>query len=127
LNTNVKHLIPFPKEVQSNLLKESAKLVGNQWCLCLEAGKNLGSYVRIQLALKKGVGKLKCKICDEELKNRSFCRLHAKAHQNILERFKDWEKALDISWKEYLGEILRNSSSGIKVKEVAETLLSEIP
>jgi hypothetical protein len=96
--------------------------------LCLEAGKNLGSYAQIQLALKKGVEKLlKCKICDEKLENQSFCRLHAKAHQNILKRFKEWEKALDISWNKYLGEILRNSSAGIKVKEVAETLLSENP
>jgi len=70
---------------------------------------------------------LKCKICGEELKNGSFCRLHAKAYQNLLERFEGWKKALDISWEEYLREIRLSSFSGLKVKEVAEILLSENP
>jgi len=53
--------------------------------------------------------------------------LHAKAYRNLLERFEGWKKALDISWKEYLGEIRLSSFSGLKVKEVAEILLSENP
>ena len=66
-----------------------------------------------------------CKVCDEKVVNHGFCRLHAKAYRNLLEKYEGWRDALDISWKEYLGEIVKNLFTGSKAKEVAEVLLSE--
>jgi hypothetical protein len=51
--------------------------------------------------------------------------LHAKAYQNLLERYAGWKDALDISWKEYLREIVKNLFTGSRAKEVAELLLTE--
>ncbi|MFQ6068030.1 MAG: hypothetical protein ACE5KD_00645 [Candidatus Bathyarchaeia archaeon] len=42
-----------------------------------------------------------------------------------MDKFEMWKKALNISWKNYLNEIIKNPFAGIKVKEVAEHLLSE--
>jgi len=42
-----------------------------------------------------------------------------------MEQFETWIKALDISWKDYLNEIVKNPFTGTKAKEVAETLLSK--
>jgi len=68
---------------------------------------------------------LKCKICGKEAVNKDHCALHDKAHQNLMEQFETWIKALDISWKDYLNEIVKNPFTGTKAKEVAETLLSK--
>jgi hypothetical protein len=54
-----------------------------------------------------------------------YCVLHEKAYRNLMEQFELWEKALGISWKDYLKEIVKNPFTGTKVKEVAETLLSK--
>jgi len=66
---------------------------------------------------------LKCKICEREAVNNKFCELHGKAHQNLVEKYEAWKKALDISWKEYLNEIVKNSLTGEWAKEVAQHLL----
>lgn len=67
---------------------------------------------------------MKCRICSREAaKKGEYCELHEKAHQNIIEKFEVWKQALDISWKEYLKEIVKNEYTGIWAKEVAEQLL----
>jgi hypothetical protein len=48
--------------------------------------------------------------------------LHAKTHENIIRNYNRWKKALEISWKEYLSEIVKNPFTGEWVKEVAEYL-----
>lgn len=68
---------------------------------------------------------LKCKICSKETANKDYCSLHERAYQNLMDKFEMWKKALNISWKNYLNEIIKNPFAGIKVKEVAEHLLSE--
>lgn len=45
-----------------------------------------------------------------------------KAHENIAEKYELWRKACEISWKEYLSEIVKNPFTGEWVKEVAEYL-----
>jgi hypothetical protein len=45
-----------------------------------------------------------------------------KAHENIAEKYELWKRALEISWKEYLSEIVKNPFTGEWVKEVAEYL-----
>ncbi len=68
---------------------------------------------------------MKCKICDKHAASRDYCALHAKAHQNLTRKFELWRKALNLSWKEYLSEIIKNPFTGIKAREVAEALLIE--
>lgn len=67
---------------------------------------------------------LKCKICSKEAVSNGYCMLHEKAHQNLTEKFETWKGALGISWKNYLNEIIKNPSTGVKAREVAEALLS---
>lgn len=68
---------------------------------------------------------LSCKICGKETVNKNYCALHEKAYQNLMEKFETWKEALDLSWKDYLNEIIKNLFAGTKAKEVAESLLSE--
>ena len=67
---------------------------------------------------------MKCKICSREAQNK-YCELHEKAYRSILERYEDWKKALDIGWKEYLDELVKNPYTGVWAKEVASVLISE--
>ncbi|MFP3985575.1 MAG: hypothetical protein ACLFU9_06390 [Candidatus Bathyarchaeia archaeon] len=68
---------------------------------------------------------MKCKICDNEAVNSDYCILHKKAYQNLMEKFEAWKNALDLSWKDYLKEVIANPLTGTKAKEAAEALLTE--
>jgi hypothetical protein len=48
-----------------------------------------------------------------------------KAYENIVEKYDFWTKALQISWKEYLSEIQKNSLTGEWAKEVANYLTNK--
>ena len=65
---------------------------------------------------------MKCRICNREALEK-YCDLHEKAYQNIVQNYDEWRRAMDISWKEYLNEIVKNSYTGSWAKEVAEQLL----
>jgi hypothetical protein len=45
-----------------------------------------------------------------------------KAHENIVKNWEAWRKASEISWKQYLCEIQKNSLTGEWAKEVAKHL-----
>jgi hypothetical protein len=45
-----------------------------------------------------------------------------KAYENVSKKYGVWKKALDISWKEYLSEIAKNSLTGEWAREVADYL-----
>jgi len=47
-----------------------------------------------------------------------------KAYESIVKKYDDWKKALTISWKEYLSEVVKNSLTGECAKEVAEYLIN---
>ncbi|MEM3550500.1 MAG: hypothetical protein QXN87_01805 [Candidatus Bathyarchaeia archaeon] len=66
---------------------------------------------------------MKCAICNREAFKNGYCELHAKAYLSILKKYDVWKKALEISWKEYLNEIVRNPLTGEWAKEVAEHLI----
>jgi len=69
---------------------------------------------------------LKCKVCERETAaNSEYCELHEAAHRNLIEKYEDWKKALGISWKEYLNEIVKNPLTGEWAKEVAQRLIDE--
>jgi len=67
---------------------------------------------------------MKCKICSsQEAGENGYCKLHLKAYEKIVEKYGKWQKALDISWKEYLSKIAKNELTGEWSKEVAEYLI----
>jgi len=65
---------------------------------------------------------MKCRICSREAVG-EYCEFHEKAHRNVVQKYEEWKKAMDISWKEYLNEILQNPYTGTWAKEVAERLM----
>jgi len=67
---------------------------------------------------------MKCRICNREAVEK-YCELHEKAYRSIVQNYDDWKRAMDISWKEYLNEVLKNPYTGSWAKEVAENLISE--
>jgi hypothetical protein len=68
---------------------------------------------------------LMCEICDRAAIGR-YCEIHEQAYHNLVEKFDVWRGALNLKWKEYLEEIIRNPLTGEKAKEVAESLLSNL-
>jgi hypothetical protein len=66
---------------------------------------------------------LKCKVCSREASQNGYCELHAKAYEIIVKKYERWKKALEISLKEYLSEIVKNPLTGEWSKEVAEYLI----
>lgn len=65
---------------------------------------------------------MKCRICKREAMEK-YCELHEKAYRSVVQKYEDWKKAMDISWKEYLNEIVKNPYTGSWAKEVAENLM----
>jgi hypothetical protein len=65
---------------------------------------------------------LRCAICNREAGENRYCELHTKAYESIVKKYELWKKALEVSWKEYLSEILKNPLTGEWAKEVAEYL-----
>jgi hypothetical protein len=66
---------------------------------------------------------LKCVICSREAGGSDYCQLHGKAYEIIVKKYGIWKKALEISWKEYLSEIIKNPLTGEWAKEAAEYLI----
>lgn len=66
---------------------------------------------------------MKCKICSREAVADGYCELHAKAYEVVVKKYGRWRKALEVSWKEYLSEIVKNPLTGEWAKEVAEYLI----
>ena len=66
---------------------------------------------------------MKCVICNREAGKDGYCELHMKAYESISKKYELWKKALEISWKEYLSEIVKNPLTGEWAKEVAEYLI----
>lgn len=66
---------------------------------------------------------MKCAICNREAGESSYCELHKKAYESIVKKYDVWRKASEISWKDYLSEIVKNPLTGEWAKEVAEYLI----
>ncbi|NIR86379.1 hypothetical protein GWO13_01955 [Candidatus Bathyarchaeota archaeon] len=65
---------------------------------------------------------MKCKVCEREAK-KEYCELHEKAHRNIAKKYNVWKKASDVSWKQYLSELVNNRYTGAWAREIAEHLM----
>ncbi len=67
---------------------------------------------------------MKCTICDRKALNK-YCVLHEKAYGNVVQKFEDWKRVVNVSWKEYLKAVVENAYTGSWAKEVALSLISE--
>ncbi len=65
---------------------------------------------------------MKCRICNKDAVEK-YCDLHEKAYRSVVQKYEDWKRAVNISWKEYLNEIVKNPYTGSWAKEVAENLM----
>jgi hypothetical protein len=68
---------------------------------------------------------MKCLVCDRETSEK-YCEFHKKAYSNLIEKFECWQRALGVSWKDYLEAVAAHSFTGAWAKEVALGLLSEM-
>ena len=68
---------------------------------------------------------MNCKICIREAVEEGYCPLHLTAYRNVLEKFQVWHKATGLNWTEYLGEIQKNSLTGVWAKDVVKQLIKE--
>jgi hypothetical protein len=66
-----------------------------------------------------------CKICCRQADETGFCEYHTKALQNLKDKFRSWEVALQVSWRQYLDEVQKNSLTGLWAKDVAKYLIEE--
>lgn len=66
---------------------------------------------------------MKCKACNREAGGNGYCESHMKAYENVIEKYKVWHKATQISWKEYLSQIVKNPLTGEWAREVAESMI----
>jgi hypothetical protein len=68
-----------------------------------------------------------CKACNREAAEEegNYCELHAKAYKSLVLKYDKWNRALDICWKDYLREIIKNPLTGVWAKEVAQLILME--
>ena len=66
---------------------------------------------------------MKCAICNREACEKGYCELHTKAYESIAKKYDLWRTALEISWKEYLSKVVKNSLTGEWAREVAEYLI----
>ena len=51
--------------------------------------------------------------------------LHYRAYQNLMEKFKVWQRASGVSWNQYLVQVQKNSLTGEWAKEVAKHIIEE--
>lgn len=62
---------------------------------------------------------MKCQICPRQTKsNSTLCRFHYFALKRLVGRFEVWQRAVDVSWLEYLQQVDANPVTGVWVREV---------
>ena len=65
---------------------------------------------------------MKCIICRRK-SDKKYCGFHNEAYENISRKYVFWKRAKEISWKEYLKELVEISYTGIWAKEVVKYLM----
>ena len=66
---------------------------------------------------------MNCPVCNGEISEDAYCKLHAEVYGIILKKYDQWKKAKGISWKEYLSEIAKNQFTGEWAREMAQHLI----
>ncbi len=84
-----------------------------------------GSYASTLIARQKEDKTMNCKICSRDAEKDGYCELHLRAYENIIDKFRMWQRATNVSWSQYLVEIQKNSLTGEWAKEVTKYLIRE--
>ncbi len=64
----------------------------------------------------------KCSICNEPTENNQFCEIHQAAYNKLHEEYNKWKKAVEITWEDYLDELIKNQYTGKAIKEIIDYL-----
>ena len=67
---------------------------------------------------------MSCVICGRP-SGGAYCERHEAAYSSMLERFKDWQNAMEITWERFLEEVRLNPNTGAWAKEVATDILKK--
>jgi hypothetical protein len=66
-----------------------------------------------------------CPICSRESANNTvFCVYHEEALARLRTAFREWERAMDINWEDYLRRLTRTDGLGSWVREIVLYLIS---
>jgi hypothetical protein len=65
---------------------------------------------------------MRCVICERQTDER-YCRLHDRAHKNLVQGYEAWKQAMGINWFKYLKQVAGNQSTGKWAVEVCQDLL----
>jgi len=68
---------------------------------------------------------MNCRACNLEAVDGSWCSRHALAEKNLQKKYSVWVNAYQqMSWADYLKQLLTNTGTGEWVREVARVHLS---
>ncbi|WP_434730933.1 DNA topoisomerase I [Thermogladius sp. KZ2Tp1] len=100
-----------------------------------KAKQTLSSLIEKFEPRKSGVGKelairlgliapaSKCIICGRQALSGNMCRYHYEAYKRLKEGYLEWSRREDVSFQDYLKQVVKSKSTGKWVKEVAEAVL----
>jgi hypothetical protein len=67
-----------------------------------------------------------CAVCDRPTSSEEvYCEYHLKALESLRDFYGQWNEALEISWDEYLKQLLETEGTGIWIRELAQYLREE--
>ncbi len=55
----------------------------------------------------------------------TYCERHDATYRSLVERFKEWQNAMEITWEKFLEEVRLNPNTGAWTKEVAAYILKK--
>jgi hypothetical protein len=67
-----------------------------------------------------------CAVCDRlASSDEVYCEYHLKAFESLRDSYEQWKEALEISWVEYMKQLLETESTGVWIRELAQCLREE--
>ncbi len=85
----------------------------------------LGNFASMPIAPQKENINLELQNLRQRSPRRRLLPLHLKAYHNVIEKFRVWEAAFNMTWSQYLVEVQKNSLTGVWAKDVAKYLIEE--
>ena len=66
----------------------------------------------------------RCSLCHREGIEEGYCGYHRVAHANLVGAYEAWDKSVELTWNEFLGDVIQAKETGEWAKDVARDLLS---
>ncbi|MHA1962113.1 MAG: hypothetical protein ACW99U_18060 [Candidatus Thorarchaeota archaeon] len=68
-----------------------------------------------------------CVVCDRSTSSEEvYCEYHLKAYENLRDSYEQWKEALEISWVEYMKQLLETEGTGVWIQELTQHLEKKI-